>query len=875
MASQFTEAVTQAIEEAFQYAQSKSHVEVSENHLLRSLLLDPQGYFSSIATAVGLDPSLLLNQVETAIASLPSYTGDTRAPQVAFALQQKIQEADRFAKTMQDTYISSDHLFLAFWEKPIEPFASWKKISKRSLKDVEAEIRKLRGSRHMDSPSAEGNLKALEKFCKNLTALAKQGKLDPVIGRDEEIRRTIQVLSRRTKNNPMLIGEPGVGKTAIAEGLAHRIIQEDVPDSLKKKELLALDLGSLIAGAKYRGEFEERLKGIIQEVEKSEGHIILFIDEVHTLVGAGASEGAMDAANLLKPALARGLLHCIGATTLSEYQKYIEKDAALERRFQPVYVPEPSLEDAVAILRGLKERYEIYHGVRITEGALHAAAFLSSRYITDRRLPDKAIDLIDEAASLIRMQIGSVPLPIDRKERELASCIVKQEALKREGTQSALIEAQEAEKKIAHIQEELAQLRASWNQEKKLIQTLKEKKDALEKLRFAEEEAERRVDYNKVAELRYSQIPEMEKQIEESQQALHHLKGRLLKEEVDESLVAQIVAKWTGIPVERMLEKETKKILQLETYLEERVIGQELAIKAVSEAIRRSRAGLSDPARPMGVFLFVGPTGVGKTELVKALAEQLFDKEDAIIRIDMSEYMEKHSISRLIGSPPGYVGYEEGGQLTEALRRRPYSVVLLDEFEKAHPDVFNILLQIFDEGHVTDAKGRRVNCKNALFIMTSNLGSDLLLKKLEKQKEGWTKEELLDILDPVLKSTFRPEFLNRLDEVLPFLPLREPAVEKIVQLQLKRVASRLEERHITLKWDASVVKHLAEEGYDPVFGARPLKRLIQQQVVNLFASAILEDKIPAYSEVQLTGQRKGDSYSLSYEVKKSHKGTGS
>lgn len=864
MPPQFNVAVTEALEEAFQYAQGKRHVEVSENHLLRALLLDAQGYFASICQAMGLDPSLLLHQVETALQNLPIYSEEPQAPQIAAGLQQKISQADRFSKQLKDTYIGSDHFFLAFWDKPIEPLSSLKKLSKRSLTDAIDEIRKIRGSKHMDSPDAESNLKALEKYCKNLTALAKEGKMDPVIGRDEEIRRTIQVLSRRTKNNPMLIGDPGVGKTAIAEGLAHRIIQGDVPDSLKNKELMALDMGSLIAGTKYRGEFEERLKSILETIEKSDGSILLFIDEVHTLVGAGATEGSMDAANLLKPALARGHLHCIGATTLAEYQKYIEKDAALERRFQPILVNEPSLEDAIAILRGLKERFEIFHGVRITESALHAAVFLSSRYISDRKLPDKAIDLIDEAASLIRMQIGSLPLSIDQKERALAQLIVKQEALKREGAS-----LDEIEKEIAEAKEELSTLRAKWNREKKFIQTLNEKKDALEKLRFQEEEAERKADYNRVAEIRYSLLPAMRHEIEEAQKGLSDLKERLLQEEVNEPLIAQIVSKWTGIPLDKMLEKETQKILHLEQHLSERVIGQPLAIKAVAEALRRSRAGLSDPNRPVGVFLFLGPTGVGKTELVKALAEQLFDKEDAILRLDMSEYMEKHTVSRLVGSPPGYIGYEEGGQLTEALRRRPYSVVLFDELEKAHPDVFNILLQIFDDGRITDSKGRTVNCKNALFIMTSNIGSDIILQKIEEKGSHWSKQDLLALLNPILRKTFRPEFLNRIDEILPFLPLKQEEMAKIVTLQLRHVAERLEERRINLTWNQAVIDHLAHIGYDPAFGARPLKRLIQQEVVNLFATAILEEKIPSPCELFLTGSSKPGGYALHYEVKTS------
>lgn len=848
----FSDAVSEALEKAFELAKNSKHSYVTENHLLKSLLQNPGSLFCLVVKDVHGNLGLLTSAVDDALRREPTVVEGTAVASPSPSLQQLLLNAHQEARSMGDEYLSGDHLLLAFWRSTKEPFASWRKTVKTTSEALKELITKLRQGSRMDSPSAEENLKGLEKYCKNLTVLAREGKLDPVIGRDEEIRRTIQVLSRRTKNNPMLIGEPGVGKTAIAEGLALRIVQGDVPESLKEKHLYVLDMGALIAGAKYRGEFEERLKSVLKGVEASEGECILFIDEVHTLVGAGATDGAMDAANLLKPALARGTLHCIGATTLNEYQKYIEKDAALERRFQPIFVTEPSLEDAVFILRGLREKYEIFHGVRITEGALNAAVVLSYRYITDRFLPDKAIDLIDEAASLIRMQIGSLPLPIDEKERELSALIVKQEAIKREQAPAYQEEAEDMQKAIDRVKEELAALRLRWDEEKGLITGLKEKKNALENLKFAEEEAERTADYNRVAELRYSLIPSLEEEIHLAEEALNQRDGRLLQEEVDERLIAQVVANWTGIPVQKMLEGESEKLLVLEESLEERVVGQPFAIAAVSDSIRAARVGLSDPQRPLGVFLFLGPTGVGKTELAKALAELLFNKEEAMIRFDMTEYMEKHSVSKLIGSPPGYVGYEEGGSLSEALRRRPYSVVLFDEIEKADKEVFNILLQIFDDGILTDSKKRKVNCKNALFIMTSNIGSQELADYCTKKGTIVDKEAVLSVVAPALKNYFSPEFINRIDDILPFVPLTTEDIVKIVGIQMNRVALRLLERKISLTWDDSLVLFLSEQGYDSAFGARPLKRLIQQKVVTMLSKALLKGDIKPGMAVELT-----------------------
>lgn len=856
MSLSFTDALAQALSDAMDLARQKKHTQLHENHLMQSMLRQQDSYLKELLKTAKLPQAVFEKELDLAIQGLAQFESGAQDPSPSISLQRILSRAQKLMQERSDNYLSSDCFLLAALQETSQPWSQFLKKHGWDEKKLQTLIHEIRGHQTMNSSSAESNLKPLEKFCRNLTSLASSGKLDPVIGRDEEIRRTIQVLSRRTKNNPLLIGEPGVGKTAIAEGLAHRIIQQDVPESLKGKTLLSLDMGALIAGAKYRGEFEERLKGVLQEIESSEGNYLLFIDEVHTLVGAGASEGAMDAANLLKPALARGSLHCIGATTLAEYQKYIEKDPALERRFQPVTVAEPSVEDAISILRGLRERYEVYHGVRITESALHAAVILSTRYLTDRKLPDKAIDLIDEAASLIRMQLGSRPLPIDAKERELAGLIVKQESLKYEESSLAKEELEKLTRSIELVKSDLDALSKQWEKEKSILSELKATKNELESLKQKEEEAERALNYEKVAEIRYSLIPATKKKQESIQKQLQELPKRLLQEEVDESLIAHIVAKWTGVPVEKMLESDAKRLLELEKKLHERVIGQDHAIKAVSEAIRRSRSGMADPLRPTGVFLFLGPTGVGKTELAKALAFQLFNQDEALVRLDMSEYMEKHSVSKLIGAPPGYVGYDEGGQLTQKLRQRPYSVVLLDEIEKAHPDVLNILLQIFDEGRVSDSKGRLVNCKNALFIMTSNLGAQELLENM-KEEEDLGAQEMGLVLEPILKRHFKPEFLNRLDDVLAFAPLKPQDMAKIVILQLQSVAARLADKHIHMKWDDNLVNLLAEEGYDSQYGARPLKRLIQQQVVNLISTKLLEGSIHHGQTLHLTKKGSG------------------
>lgn len=839
----FTHRAKEALQKSQEMALHNQHQVLESSHLLLALLENNADVLGFLLKKNGLQLQEVKRSVGALVASLPKVTGPGE-PYASAALQKVLQNAVQLSAMFNDQFVAVEVLFLALVESTD---ASGRYLQDLKLKKstLQTQIMELRNGKNVAEANQDGNYQSLEKFAKNLNALAKDGKLDPVIGRDEEIRRVLQILTRRTKNNPILIGEPGVGKTAIAEGLAHRIIEGDVPENLKSKTVYSLDMGSLVAGAKYKGEFEERLKAVVQEVVDAAGEIILFIDEIHTLVGAGGGEGAMDAANILKPALARGELRAVGATTLNEYQKYFEKDKALVRRFQTVLIDEPSTEDAISILRGIKDKYENHHKVLIKDAAIIAAVELSQRYITERHLPDKAIDLIDEAAAKLRMEINSKPEELDEVERKIMQLEIEKAAILRENDQKRL---SQVEQDLAGLQEQRLGLQSRWQAEKDLIEGIQHAKEEIELLKFEADAAERNGDYGKVAELRYGKIKEAElalNEMKEKQQALE-AQAKMIKEEVDVSEIAEVVSKWTGIPVGKMLESELGKLLRLEEELHKRVIGQEEAITALSDAIRRSRAGLQDPKRPIGSFIFMGTTGVGKTELAKALAAYLFNDEQAMTRIDMSEYQEKHTVSRLVGAPPGYVGYEEGGQLTEAVRRKPYSIVLLDEIEKAHPDVFNILLQVLDDGRLTDNKGRLVNFKNTLIIMTSNLGSQLIFERFENAKEenysqiaDHTRTEVLELL----KQTIRPEFLNRIDESILFLPLTKKEVAEIVSLQLKQLQTKLLESDIHLVVTPDAFDYILELGYDPFFGARPVKRVIQKQVLNELSKAILAQKV--------------------------------